>query len=324
MRRRRHALLVLCAVIPALAGCGAQVRESLRPGALPPLTTSATATEAGVRLAMAPLRYRTQIFAQGFRYANDPVFATVPDVVSGAPSDLKVSVYTAGGDNLAARPLIVWIHGGAFLTGNRFEMESTAVAYARLGYVTASIDYRIDPGNHCVQVQAGVYSGATLVAERARCEKVILAARDDAAAAVAFLRANAATYRIDTSKVVVGGASAGAITAVHVGQTLNVPGSPPPAESRVSAVLAMSGCNYIDGSIDAADAPIAMLASGFDALVPFTCASNTVAAAEALGTPVWRNFFPAENGHAQALYAAHQDEVDRGWRLFLIDQLGLA
>jgi hypothetical protein len=85
----------------------------------------------------------------------------------------------------------------------------------------------------------------------------------------------------------------------------------------------MSGCNYIAGSIDAADAPVAMLASGGDALVPYACAVGTVDTAAAVGTPVWRNFYPLENSHAQALYAAHQDEVDRGWRLFLIDTLGL-
>lgn len=327
MRRRLPVAIasVLCAVCATLPACGRQVREGIAPHALASVDGAATAFGTGGRLAFAPQRYRTEVFGPTvFRYANDPVYTTAPDLVTGAPVGLGLSVYTADGDTAPTRPLIVWIHGGAFLNGSRSQMAGVAQSYARLGYVTATIDYRLDPGNHCVEVQAGLYTGPQLVAERARCERAILAARDDAAAAIAYLRAHAASYRIDPSKIVVGGASAGAITAVHVGQTLNTPGSPAPAEWRVSAVLAMSGCNYIAGSIDAADAPVAMLASGFDALVPYACAVGTVETAALGGTPVWRNFYPDENLHAQALYEAHRDEVDRGWRLFLIDVLHLA
>jgi predicted esterase len=203
-------------------------------------------------------------------------------------------------------------------------MAGVAKAYAQLGYVTASISYRLDPGNHCLQVQAGQYTGNQLATERARCETAILGARDDAAMAITWLRAHAATYGIDTTRVAVGGSSAGAITAIHVGETLNTPGSPPPASSRVSAVLAMSGCNYVAESIDSFDAPLAVSASGGDPLVPFACSVATVNAAESVGTPVVRNFFEQESAHAQALYAQHQAEIDRSWRLFLIDHLDLS
>jgi dienelactone hydrolase len=325
MRRRLAVSLALVAGLTSLTACGAEVRSTVQAGALTTVASAADATGEGTRLAMAPQRYRTEIFGPTvFRYANDPVYTTVPDLVTGADEPLSLSVFTADRDTAPTRPLIVWIHGGAFLNGVRSEMNGIAQAWARLGYVTATIDYRLDTGNHCLEVQAGLYTGQQLVDERARCERAILAARDDAAAAIAFLRAHAASYRIDTTRVVVGGASAGAITAVHIGQTLNSPGNPPPAESQVSAVLAMSGCNYVAGSIDAADAPVAMLASGFDPLVPYACSVGVVDTAALGGTPVWRNLYPNESAHAQALYAAHRDEVDRGWRLFLIDVLHLS
>lgn len=286
-------------------------------------TGGGTADNGAVRMATAAQRYRTQVFADALPYASQ-VYATKPDVVTGAPVPLKVTVYTATGDTQANRPLIVWIHGGAFMVGTRGEMATEARAWARLGYVTATIDYRLDPGNQCLQVQYNLLPNPVdYQRERLRCQKVILAARDDAADAIAWLRTNAWRYRIDPTRIVVGGASAGAVTAVHVGQALNVPGSPAPAASRVSAVLSMSGCNYVDGSIDAADAPIASLASGKDPLVPFACTHHVVETAAALGIPVWRNHYTEENGHAQGLYRSHQDEVDRGWRLFLVDVLDL-
>lgn len=321
MARRTTIALTMSGLL-FVTGCATTTqRDPLQPAALN-VSEPAIATAPGQRLAFAALRYRTPIFTGAT--STTVTYGSAPDFITNAPVALQLDLYRPTGDSATSRPLLVWIHGGAFLSGNRGQMASEARAYAQLGYVTASISYRLDPGNHCLQVQAGQYTGDELIAERARCERAILGARDDAAMAIAWLRANAATYGIDPTHVAVGGSSAGAITAIHVGQTLNTPGAPPPAASQVSAVLAMSGCNYIADSIDAFDAPIAVSASGGDPLVPFTCSVATVNAAEAVGIPVVRNFYAQENAHAQALYAQRQAEIDRSWRLFLIDQLDLA
>lgn len=325
-RRTTIAAVVLGWLV--VAGCGATApRESLSPSTLTvpsslTVNAPAAANVAGQRLAFAAQRYRTPIFAGAT--VVTATYGTAPDFITNAAVTLQLDVYRPTGDVATSRPLLVWIHGGAFTGGSRGELADVSRAYAQLGYVTASISYRVDAGSQCVAVQNGFYTGAELVTERARCEKAILGARDDAAMAIVWLRAHAATYGIDPSRVAVGGSSAGAITAIHVGQTLNTPGSPPPVASQVSAVLAMSGCNYVDNSIDAFDAPIASLASGNDPLVPFACSTATVSAAEAVGTPVVRNFFEEESGHALGLYLQHRAEVDRSWRLFLIDHLTLA
>jgi acetyl esterase/lipase len=318
---RRPALAVLAGGMLVLAACGPVTRAALQPAAIVGAGPAA-ADAPGQRLAFAALRYRTAIFPAATK--TTVTYGTAADLITDQPVTLLLDLYRPTGDAATSRPLLVWIHGGAFLNGNRTQMASEATAYARLGYVTASIDYRLDTGNHCLEVQAGLYTGAVLIAERARCERAILGARDDAAMAISWLRANAATYGIDPTRVAVGGSSAGAITAIHVGQTLNVPGSPPPADSRVSAVLAMSGCNYVENSIDPFDAPVAISASGGDPLVPFDCSVATADATEAAGVPALRNFYELDNAHAQALYVAYQTEIDRSWRLFLIDHLDLA
>jgi predicted esterase len=328
MRLRLFGVSLMVAVAPLVAGCAQRTPEAIRPLATTPPTLSSISQGAdgapsdASRLAFAQQRYRAPVF--GFVSGAIVTYATgLPSLDGAAPVSLGLTVYRPVGDVQPTRPLIVWIHGGGFTTGARNEMEATAIQYAQLGYVTASIDYRLDPGSHCVLVQAGVYSGQQAVIERARCQTAILTARDDAATAITWLRAHAADYGIDTTKVAVGGASAGAIAAIHVGETLNTPGSPAPAAVQVSAVLAMSGCNYVDGSIDRSDAPLALLASDGDALVPFGCVNATADAARAVGTPVIRSFFTGESAHAQALYAAHQPEVDRAWRQFLIDAFHL-
>ena len=317
----RRALVVLCAVALVSTSCGAAPAAVLAPAALTEVPAAADGDVAAQRLATTPGRYRTPVFPSATTTTH--TYATKPDLISGLPVELRLDVYQPAGDDDTVRPLIVWVHGGGFSGGNRGTMAGPSRDYARLGYVTATISYRLDPGNQCLQVQAGLLTGAQLIAERARCERAILGARDDAASAVAWLRANAVTFGIDPTRVAIGGSSAGAITAIHVGQTLNTPGSTAPADVRVSAVLAMSGCNYVDNSIDAFDAPIALLASGGDPLVPFACTVATAEQAIAAGTPVMRHYYELESGHAQGLYGAHQAEVDRAWRLFLIDHLEL-
>lgn len=286
------------------------------------VTAPASVDAPATRLAFANQRYRAQVFA-GVTVTSNLMYGTANDLITGLPVGLLLDLYRPAGDTNTSRPLLVWVHGGGFAYGNRGDMAAESRAYARLGYVTATISYRLDYGNKCLQVQAGAFTGAELITERARCERAILAARDDAATAIAWLRAHAVDYGIDPTRVAIGGSSAGAITAIHVGQSLNTPGSPAPAATRVSAVLAMSGCNYIDNSIDSFDAPIAVAASGGDSLVPFACSQATVNAAAAAGTPVVRNFYALENSHAQGLYSAHQAEIDRAWRAFLVEHLTL-
>lgn len=318
----RRTVTLVCALALAAAGCGATAHSAPAPAALTDVLAAATASETAQRMAFAAVRYRNAVFPSATSSVH--TYATKPGLVDGQPVVLSLDVYQPTGDASTSRPLLVWIHGGGFTGGNRSMMADPASEYARIGYLTATISYRLDPGSKCTQVQAGLYTGAQLIAEQARCERVIIAARDDAASAIAWLRANAAAFGIDTTRVAVGGSSAGAITALHVGQTLNTPGSPPPAEVRVSAVLAMSGCNYVEGSIDAADPPIAVLASGGDRVVPFSCSVATVDQAAALGTPVMRHYYELESGHGRGLYSKYQPEIDRAWRMFLIDHLHLA
>jgi predicted esterase len=313
---------MLLAGVAGSGGGAAGATAAPATGTLGEVAAPASVDVPAARLAFANQRYRAQIFGST-TVTGSLAYTTANDLISGLPVTLRLDLYRPAGDAATSRPLLVWVHGGGFANGGRNDMSNESRAYARLGYVTATISYRLDTGNKCLQVQAGAFSGAELVAERARCERAILAARDDAAAAIAWLRAHAADYGIDPTRVAIGGSSAGAITAIHVGETLNTPGGPAPTASRVSAVLAMSGCNYIEDSIDAFDAPIAVAASGSDPLVPYSCSQATVDAAAAVGTPVLRNYYALESGHAQGLYYAHQAEIDRSWRAFLIEHLDL-
>ena len=61
---------------------------------------------------------------------------------------LKMDIYKPVGDDLEDRPVVIYMHGGSFVSGSKesADIVSLCNAYARRGYVVASISYRLTPG----------------------------------------------------------------------------------------------------------------------------------------------------------------------------------
>lgn len=292
--------------------------------ALPVLLAAATAIAAVGLSACTPTsgRYIDQVFASTTMTTH--LYKETTNLTTGAPLQLYTNVYQPVGDTLAKRPAIVWIHGGGFATGNRDQIGDVASEWARRGYVTLSISYRLDPGNKCQQIQDGTITDPVqLETETARCQRAIYAAQNDAFSALGWLRRHAAEFKVDTARLAVAGSSAGAVTALNVAQRGNVTGEEVPVGKSVKAALAMSGCQYDPASIDAEDAPIAMIASGGDVSVPYECSVDTVERAASFGTPTVASYWPAESYHAKDLYRRHQAEIDAAWTKFLYECLAL-
>ena len=120
--------------------------------------------------------------------------------------NLDMDIYMPDNDTLALHPLIVFIHGGAFYFGDKGAetMSQWCQHFAKLGYVTASINYRLGFQFTKASIQ--------------RCGYMAI---QDAHAAVRYLVANADKYGIDTNAIFVAGTSAGAITALNVAYLTN-------------------------------------------------------------------------------------------------------
>jgi acetyl esterase/lipase len=128
---------------------------------------------------------------------KDPLSLTLTDL-----QPLRLDIYQPLKDTLSRRPLILILHGGAFILGDK-ETETVrelAEDFARKGYVVASANYRIGFNP----------------ASKSSLERAAYRAVQDARAALRFLSANAHKYRIDTNWVFLAGSSAGAITALNV------------------------------------------------------------------------------------------------------------
>jgi poly(3-hydroxybutyrate) depolymerase len=148
------------------------------------------------------------------RYATDvyPNITTTSNIVfgantsfSGANTTLKLDFYQPTGDTAQARPLIIWAHGGSFLGGTKADGDVVALSqkFAKKGYACASIDYR-----------TGFFP-----IDSVNSVKAVVRAVQDMKASIRFFYADAQganIYKIDTTKIFIGGSSAGAITSLHV------------------------------------------------------------------------------------------------------------
>lgn len=152
-------------------------------------------------------RYETEIFSSVTK--NTVTYSDVyPD-----PSH-EMDIYTPDGDTETNRPLIIFIHGGTFITGDKGDSDCVdfCETFAKMGYVTASVNYRIaDPIPFFTQ-------------ESIQYDAVLKAVAD-VKGAIRYFRYDYATinsYNIDTNTIFVGGSSAGAITAIHLAYIDNI------------------------------------------------------------------------------------------------------
>ena len=97
------------------------------------------------------------------------------------------------------RIAIIMIYGGGWRSGNRSQHYPLAESLAHLGYVCFTPQYRLST---VALFPAAVY---------------------DIKAAIRWVRKNASTYNLDTSKIVIAGFSAGGELAAFAGNTGNMP-----------------------------------------------------------------------------------------------------
>ncbi|MBC8464582.1 MAG: T9SS type A sorting domain-containing protein [Bacteroidetes bacterium] len=217
-------------------------------------------------------RYESEIF--------DDVEVTT--VVYSDVYDLDVDIYEPVGDTETSRPLILFAHGGSFYGGTPSApaMISLCEAFAKRGYVTASIQYRL--------------TTAVSLTDSIVMLQTVMNAIGDSKAAVRYFRKDVAengnTFGVDADQIYFGGYSAGAIMAVNhafidetdvlpthlvdiVAEAGGLEGNSGNEgySSEVKAVISLAGGVYQTSFIDADDEPIVSLHATNDGTVDYLC-----------------------------------------------------
>ncbi|WP_426058178.1 hypothetical protein [Hymenobacter sp. B1770] len=199
---------------------------------------------------------------------------------AGVNQQLLMDIYQPTSDTVQRRPIIIFAHQGGFITGTRTDayMVNVCTRFARLGYVTASIDYRL-------------LDFVTILTafDTVNIAKSAIRGMQDMRAAVRFFRRDAATtrtYRVHPDFITVGGSSAGGFAALAVGyldKASEVPAyvglaalggiegasGNPGYSSAVLAVLNLSGATENPSLIEPGNVPLCSVHGTADATVPY-------------------------------------------------------
>jgi acetyl esterase/lipase len=142
------------------------------------------------------------------------MYHDIPYVTNGHPRQ-KLDLYLP--EKAGKSPLIIWVHGGAWLEGSKDDFDFVPLDYLAEGYAVASINYRLS--QHAIfpaQIQ-------------------------DCKAAVRWLRAHADPYHLDPERFGAWGASAGGHLVALLGTTGHTTefdvGENREVSSRVQAVV---------------------------------------------------------------------------------------
>lgn len=157
----------------------------------------------------------------GYRRENDVYFGSAVNY-AGNEIPLYLDLYKPVGDGRTDRPLLVLVHGGAWIGGSKSDADIQALApwFARFGYVVASVSYRLGfhpsmgGGNGLACPTYSAESNCVYPADSAEILRAHYRAVQDVKGAVRFMKARAAEDSVCLDRVFLGGISAGGFNAL--------------------------------------------------------------------------------------------------------------
>lgn len=213
---------------------------------------------------------RTAVFGLLFFLLSTSVLAADVELTKNIQykQGLLLDIYEPEGNSETKRPAIIWIHGGGFSSGSKEQFADGGVRgfasdYTKYGYVSIPINYRL------VREAVSVNSP--------NANRAIQMAKEDTLSAVRWVRDNATTYRIDPNQIIVGGFSAGAVTALYAAYDTAA------SDPKVAAAVSFSGGMLNVSSIQSGDPPAILIHGENDAIVPLSLASSVATRLTSLG-----------------------------------------
>jgi len=228
----------------------------------------------------------------GCDLAHITTVAVTPDIeyVDRDGLSLLLDLYEPATPATEPRPAIVFAHGGGFTGGSKCDegIVQMAVTFADMGYVTVSIDYRVDPGLGYEELIVGSLAGQMPEAMRN--------AQLDMQAAVRWVRSNAEDLSVDPSTISAGGISAGASMALEA--AFNPDDDEDPSDSSIAAAISESGATD-PRRIEMGAPPVAMFNGTHDTTAPYPTAIMACGAATVLQNVCELTTYPGA-GHSLA------------------------
>ncbi|MDA8886788.1 alpha/beta hydrolase [Bacteroidia bacterium] len=219
-------------------------------------------------------------------------------------------------------PLIVLIHGGTWLLGSKEDVSVVRMRedFAKRGYASASVNYRLGQFNTHLRVNCNVSSlfdvnwNCLNMADESEWYRAQHRAVQDVNGAIRFLVNNATSYNIDPSNIFIVGESAGGFVALSAGFTDNnselidsltgaYPNVPKPNSIYESTCIQANGFAL---DIDSMDLSRPELGSYEGLLNPPVNNSYSIKGVGSFFGGVFNNVFHSISSTIPALYLYHQ------------------
>ena len=225
----------------------------------------------------------------GERYIS-PIFSELTETfnikygentsLSGETVELLLDVFEPEESDVNERPLVLLIHGGGFVSGDKAIMHDICRGFASRGYVSATMSYRLYDGPLPPFPDSIALIGA------------VIDAIEDAHGAMRFFiddAQNDDVYGIDPDMIFLGGGSAGGITSVwaaymdendyipdfmaeHIDPDYGIPGASndlTDISPEIQGVLNYSGAIYDVSWMNENDEPVFSVHDDGDPVVPY-------------------------------------------------------
>jgi len=178
--------LIIAALLALVFGCNNKTSDPNRPLSAPKGFMNETFMKISYGLGMLELIETEPSIPGDIEVYSDIEYKYVDSI------SLQLNIYKLK-NSTGPKPVMIFIHGGAWRSGNRSDYLPYLIDYANKGYVTATVSYRLVKQAH------------------------FPAAVQDVNCAVKWIKKHASEYGIDPDKIVLIGGSAGGHLAMMIG-----------------------------------------------------------------------------------------------------------
>jgi len=160
-------------------------------------------------------------------YPGDPVSGVTIKYIGDQGYDTfsatKFDIFTIDPSQKTNTPLVIYIHGGGFTSGDKNENYSSASGYLKKGIAFATINYR-------------------LLTTTPAADRTLLMCLNDAKRCLQFIKYYASRLNINPDKIILTGSSAGASASLWMGlqDDMKNPGSADPVLRQSTRVLTVA------------------------------------------------------------------------------------
>ncbi len=140
-------------------------------------------------------------------------------------SDRKLDLYMHDTVSNVKLPVILFIHGGGFVNGDKSGTKEICTNLSNQGFAVVTINYRLALKGKSVKGAGAASNMAAGLSVDGKfhpaLSNAVNTASEDAQLALVWIKKQAKTYGFDTKKVVIAGGSAGGMTALYTAYISN-------------------------------------------------------------------------------------------------------